>query len=90
MRSLRPALVASLLCYAAFAPISPAHAAPQENGGDIQQGRVIVTDPSTPTQQSAPAPVLDEKLCTIAGNVVSQNTGEPLRRGHVKIGRAHV
>jgi hypothetical protein len=34
-------------------------------------------------QQSAAAP--DDKLCTVSGNVVSANTGEPLRRAHVDL-----
>jgi len=39
--------------------------------------------PQGTTQQASATP--DDKLCTVAGTVVSANTGEPLRRAHVEL-----
>lgn len=77
MRFLRPALFAAFILPAAL--VVPAHAVPQSETAPQQSQQ------GSPTSSQQSTAVSDDKLCTLAGTVLSANTGEPLRRAHVNL-----
>jgi hypothetical protein len=77
MRYLRPALFVAFILPAAL--VVPARAVPQSEPPPQQAPQ------GSPTSNQQSPAASDDKLCTIAGNVRSANTGEPLRRAHIEL-----